>query len=311
MYTIREASSRSGVGIPLLRAWERRYRVVEPTRTPAGYRLYDDEAIERLRAMRLLIADGWSAHLAAERVRTAAAGELSGPLSIARPAPMASAPGPIEATMATALVDRMVAAARAIDAPAIEAILDEAYAMARFEAATDAVVMPGLRAIGEAWVRKEVDVAGEHAASHAVLRRFAMAYEAAGDSPLERTLLVGLGPGGQHELAAFAFAVAARRAGLPVLYLGPNLPAESWVSAADRRDAFGAVVGVPTTADARGAQAVIGALRTARPGMLLAVGGAGAPRVARATGAVELPSESIARAVAAVRRADEAQGAAG
>jgi methanogenic corrinoid protein MtbC1 len=204
----------------------------------------------------------------------------------------------------------MVAAARAIDASALEAILDEAYAMARFEAATDQVVLPGLRAIGEAWARREIDVAGEHAASQAVLRRLAMAYEAAGDAPPNRTLLVGLGPGGQHEIAAFAFAVAARRAGLPVLYLGPNLPAESWVSAARRRDAFGAVVGVPTTADGRGAHAVIRALRSERPDMLLAVGGADASRVARAASVVELPSTSISAALAAFRRADEARGAA-
>jgi DNA-binding transcriptional MerR regulator len=39
MYTIRQASLRSGVSIPLLRAWERRYRVVTPSRTAAGYRL--------------------------------------------------------------------------------------------------------------------------------------------------------------------------------------------------------------------------------------------------------------------------------
>ena len=68
MYTIKEASARSGVGIPLLRAWERRYGVVVPTRTSSGYRLYDDAAIGD-RGMRQLIAAGWSAQQAAERVR--------------------------------------------------------------------------------------------------------------------------------------------------------------------------------------------------------------------------------------------------
>lgn len=71
MYTIKEASARSGVGIPLLRAWERRYGVVVPTRTSSGYRLYDDAAIGRLQAMRQLIGAGWSAKQAAERVRGA------------------------------------------------------------------------------------------------------------------------------------------------------------------------------------------------------------------------------------------------
>ena len=33
MYTIGEAAARSGVSVPLLRAWERRYGVVTPRRT--------------------------------------------------------------------------------------------------------------------------------------------------------------------------------------------------------------------------------------------------------------------------------------
>ncbi|MGZ8563397.1 MAG: MerR family transcriptional regulator [Candidatus Limnocylindria bacterium] len=35
----------------MLRAWERRYAIVEPMRTDSGYRLYDEAAIDRLRAM--------------------------------------------------------------------------------------------------------------------------------------------------------------------------------------------------------------------------------------------------------------------
>ena len=57
MYTIKEASARSGVGAPLIRAWERRYGVRHPVRTPAGYRLYDDAAIRVLVAMRSLRGD--------------------------------------------------------------------------------------------------------------------------------------------------------------------------------------------------------------------------------------------------------------
>ena len=37
---IGELARRSGVSTDLLRAWERRYGLLEPTRTAAGYRLY-------------------------------------------------------------------------------------------------------------------------------------------------------------------------------------------------------------------------------------------------------------------------------
>ena len=60
MYTISEAADRAGVSVELLRAWERRYGIVEPDRTAAGYRLYDEAAIGRVRAMRGLVDEGWT-----------------------------------------------------------------------------------------------------------------------------------------------------------------------------------------------------------------------------------------------------------
>ena len=303
MYTIKEASARSGVGVPLLRAWERRYGVVVPTRTASGYRLYDEAAIDRLRAMRQLIASGWSAQQAAERVRTASGveiAELAAPLERGGDGSRGIAPVEAESTADT-LVARLVTAARVIDAHDLEAALDEAFSSGRFELVAERIVMPALRAIGDAWERGDVSVAGEHAASHAVLRRLAMAYEAAGDPIAGRPVLVGLGTNGRHELGALAFAIAARRGGLPVLYLGPDLPPESWTSAAERRGAVAAVIGVPTRADVPRARAVLDALRGARGDLLLAVGGKEAKRLSGAD-VIALPA-GLAEAVATLREA--------
>src|SRR5580765_299435 len=68
MYTIKETAARTSVPVSLLRAWERRYGIVAPLRTPAGYRLYDDAAIDRLRTMRRLVDDGWSPSIAAAAI---------------------------------------------------------------------------------------------------------------------------------------------------------------------------------------------------------------------------------------------------
>lgn len=309
MYTIKEASARSGVGIPLLRAWERRYGVVAPTRTSSGYRLYDEEAIQRLAAMRRLIAAGWAAQQAAARVREAGPETLAGlTADDARAKGRAEEPRPIVDGESTAqqLVERLVLAAQRLDAPAFEAALDEVFGATRFEAAADAVLMPALHAIGDAWARGDVSVAGEHAASQAVLRRLAMAYEAAGGIEAAHPVLVGLGPGARHELGALAFATAARRAGVPVLYLGPDLPAESWTSAAVEREARAAVIGVPTRADVARARVVLAELRRARPGMLIAVGGARAHLAAKDGAAVEL-SGALVESVRRLREELETQ----
>src|SRR3954464_2089233 len=61
MYTIKQASRLTGVSETSLRAWERRYGVVVPGRTESGYRLYDEEALAAVSAMRRLVAGGWAA----------------------------------------------------------------------------------------------------------------------------------------------------------------------------------------------------------------------------------------------------------
>lgn len=293
MYTIKEAASRVGVGVPLLRAWERRYGVVVPERTASGYRLYDDEAIQRLTAMRRLIEDGWAAHQAGDRIRTATASELA---TLSATAERDLPEGATDVAVAAPdiaprdLVARIVAAAKALDGSAFEEALDEAFGAMRFEAATERVLMPALHGIGVAWEREELSVAAEHAASQAVLRRLTKAYDAAGGEGEPHPVLVGLPPGARHEFGALAFATAARRAGLPVLYLGPDLPAESWASAAVERSARATVIGVPRRADAGRAAEVVVALRAAGPDVLVAVGGTFAGRVARASGALELPA---------------------
>lgn len=279
MYTIKEAAARTGVPIPLLRAWERRYAVVTPTRTPGGYRLYDEDALDRLRTMRALVDEGWQPSAAASAI-------LAGTTPVAAPARATIAPaGDGPGSTSSGAASDLVGAAAALDGSAIERALDEIFAAGSFEAIADRLLLPALVSIGEAWADGRVSVAGEHAASQAVQRRLAAAFQAAGRSPSGRgAVLVGLPPGSRHELGALAFAVAARRAGLPVLYLGPDLPVIDWVATARATRARAAVVGVPTAADAEAARGVVAGLANDASGVLVAVGGHGAAALREAIG---------------------------
>ncbi|HEY7331838.1 MAG TPA: MerR family transcriptional regulator [Candidatus Limnocylindria bacterium] len=292
MYTIKQASARSGVGIPLLRAWERRYGVVEPVRTPAGYRLYDDEAIDRLRAMRRLVEGGWSPREAASRVRSLATDTVRS-LAAGQAEASGAAAAPAERGQ---LVGRIVDAAANLDRSSLEAALDEAFATARFEAAAQGVVLPAMVGVGEAWARGELDVGAEHAASAAVLRRLGAAFQAAGSAADGPTVIVGLPPGSQHELAALAFATAARRGGMDVVYLGADVPVGSWRLVAGETGAVAIVLGAIMEADAASAGDVLAALANDLPEVVRAVGGRHAADVP-GDGHLVLPEE-LGQAVA-------------
>lgn len=265
MYTIKEAAARTGIPVPVLRAWERRYSVVQPARTPSGYRLYDEEAIDRLRTMQGLVGSGWSPSAAAAAI-VAGTAPTSGRQASLEPTD--------QAEIASNLIDPFVDAAAELNAVAIEGALDNIFASGSFERIAERYLLPSLEALGQAWADGRIDVGAEHMASHAVLRRLTAAYDAAGvASELDGAILVGLPPGARHELGALAFAVAARRARLPVIYLGSDLPTQSWVATAVRSRARAAVIGAVTPADRQPARAVASALREARPDLLIAFGG--------------------------------------
>ncbi len=308
MYTIKEAAARSGVSVPLLRAWERRYAIVEPARTPSGYRLYDEPAMRRLRAMRRLIDAGWTPSNAAAHLRSVDEATLD---EILQDAPAVAEPNatPAQPNRAPQLIAAFVGAAAGMDEGAVEHVLDEMFASGSFEQVADQLVMPGLVALGEAWADGRVSVAGEHAAANAVARRLGAAFLAAGRPDGERgVVLVGLPPASRHELGALCFATALRRSGVPVRYLGADLPDHEWLEAARQTEAAAAVLGVVTSADVEPARRVAAALRRARPGMVIAVGGRAAAAVRTGRGRLLKLPDGLPAAVDALRGATVAAG---
>jgi DNA-binding transcriptional MerR regulator/methylmalonyl-CoA mutase cobalamin-binding subunit len=287
MYTIKEASARTGVGAPLIRAWERRYGVVHPTRTPAGYRLYDDATLRVLLAMRSLVESGWTA---SEAARAIASGEVAVD-SIADRSPVAAPPAPVESHRAR-LVARFVAAAETMSSGETEAVLDEMLASGSFEAVVDDLVLPATAALGDAWAAGRLSVAGEHAASAAVARRLASVYQAAG-VPRRVQAIVGLPPGSRHELGALAFAAALRRRGAGVLYLGPDVPIDGWVDAARRSRARAAVIGVVTVGDLDAVPSLVAALRSSAVPVIALGGAAATEAVAGRLGVAALPERVV------------------
>ena len=254
MYTIKRASEMVGVPVATLRAWERRYRVVNPGRSDSGYRLYAAGDIAVLRRMQGLVASGWSPKEAAAAAASGESNLETEPADVRRDKPPTSKPA-MRAGTDTA---DLVAAAVALDPSALTRLLDEHFATASFEQVVDGWLLPELERLGQAWAEGGVSVAGEHLAAAAVQRRLSAAFDAAAlDSGRSPLLLTGLPPGCRHELGILAFATAARRQGLAVVYLGPDLPLRDWLTAADRHQPDAVVIAVPTLSDVAAALEIV------------------------------------------------------
>ena len=276
MYTIKEASARSGVGAPLIRAWERRYGVVAPTRTPSGYRLYDD--VDRRRPRRdagigRLGLDGIRGRARDQRRR----GARRGRGSVRRRASRGRQGDPVAAHRAQ-LIARFVAAAESTSPADTEAALDEILASGSFEAVVDDLLLPAAAALGDAWAAGALSVAGEHAASAAVARRLAAVFQAAGSpEPVlgRRRPAARLAPRARGARLRRGAPPARRRRPLP----RPGRDRSTAGSTSSRgRSARAAVIGVVTADDrAGGGRRRRGAARAGRS-RSSRVGGAAAGR---------------------------------
>ena len=251
MVTISQAALLTGVAEHTLRAWERRYGVFQPSRTRAGYRVYGDDVLDRIRTMKDLVAAGLSPRQASEQVRRGVSPESPEP----------------DATV------ELIAALARLDATAASRIIDEQFAWRSYEAVVDDWLMPAMVRVGTAWASGEISEAGEHLVAHVVMRRLAAAFDAVGPNPPTPPAIVGAPSGITHELGLMAFAVALRRAGVATIYLGPDVPVVAWADAVTTTGSAVSVTAIPRRSDARRVAVLAERLTADHPGVPLAVGG--------------------------------------
>src|SRR5215212_4003907 len=80
-YRIKTVASLTGISPTTLRAWDRRYDLVEPRRTHSGYRVYSDVDIATLTRVKRLVDRGFKVGQAISLVRRGMQEPASGDLS--------------------------------------------------------------------------------------------------------------------------------------------------------------------------------------------------------------------------------------
>jgi MerR family transcriptional regulator, light-induced transcriptional regulator len=205
---IGELSRRTGVAPDTLRAWERRYGLLEPSRSDGNFRLYGPADERRVRSMKAMIGSGLSA---SEAARLALAGEQ---------APAAAGVG---GGSAAEMANRLGAALERFDEPEANDVLDQALTRLTVDAVVSQVVLPVTRAIGERWESGQISVAQEHFATGVLRgRMLSLARNwGAGGGPVA---ILACPPGELHDLGLVAFGVVLRDRGWRIYYLGPDTP---------------------------------------------------------------------------------------
>ncbi len=291
---IGEVSRRTGVAVPTLRAWERRYGLLAPDRTDGGHRLYRERDVDRVRAVQRLLDEGWTASAAAREA-------LRGPSPVARLTPITGT-GPEGA--AAELVARLERAIDGFDGPSADEIVDDTFARFEIPNALDAVLLPVFRSLGDGWEDDPRVIAREHFATNTLRPRLQRLLRTRARSAAP-VCLAAAPESEEHDLGLLASAVVAADAGWRVHYLGVRTP----TVAMERASAELAPDVVLVGAVFREAAEDFLADQPAFPGAGIVLGGAGfipsdASRLPRAIvhmGAVSDVADAVERAAAGRR----------
>lgn len=231
-YLISTVSKRSGVKSDLVRAWERRYQAVTPTRTEGGHRVYTDLDIARLKLLNQATNNGHSisqiAQLSLDELQNLLRKETESQVqTLEKPKPLNGS----RLHIAEDYVQKCYSSVLAFDAHALESHFENAIVELGTEMFIEKLLNPLLTLIGERWRTGELRPVHEHMAS-AIVR--SLTYILRNNNPCSPNapkMIVTTPINQLHELGALLAGIIAELKGWKVTYLGTNLPAEEIAAA--------------------------------------------------------------------------------
>jgi MerR family transcriptional regulator, light-induced transcriptional regulator len=264
-------SRRTGVAPDTLRKWEQRYHILRPSRTAGGQRRYDERDVQRVE---------WLCERLTEGYRISEAATLLGSIDVA----------PTRAPQDQ--LQSMLAAVGAGDVVGVGQLIDQAFALHGVDVTLDEILHPLLEEIGDRWAAGELTVAEEHLVSEAVRSRLGHLLADAGGG-VRGSAVLACAPGEEHELGLMMLAIALRRDGWRVVYLGADTPFGDAVDLAERVNARLVAISL---ADASRADGVAPADRVE-----VVIGGRGASQAMAKRLGVSYADGQLADCVAALR----------
>ena len=270
---IGELSRRVGVTPELLRAWERRYGLMQPTRSAGGFRLYSDADEVRVRRMTSHLEAGLSAAQAARAALEQSDGAV-----------VASAASPAES--AAALEEALAG----YDEQGAHGVLDCSLSTFSTEAVLVDIVTPVLHSLGKRWAAGQLTIAQEHFAS-SVLRGRLLGLARGWGRGAGPIAVLACPPGEQHDLPLLLFGIPLREAGWRIVFLGAETPISTVERAVAAVGPRAVVLSAARPEPLRAVEQELSALATR---VTVAIGGQGADAaLAERAGAVLLDGDPV------------------
>lgn len=208
-YNIKAVSTMTGIQPGTLRAWERRYEILEPVRNEAGHRLYTDEHIRKLKWLSDKVQQGFTISQAASLLDQHDETPPYLPNSAA--------------SQHEALSEELLQALLRFDEVKAQELINKAFSLYTIDNVTINILAALLVKIGTLWEDGEITTAHEHFATSILRSRIGMVMHSFPHNGVLPKVIAVCGPDEWHELGLLIFTLFVRRLGYEVVYLGASL----------------------------------------------------------------------------------------
>lgn len=221
-FPIRILSEKTSVGASTLRAWERRYGLLQPERTPKGHRLYNEADAQKVFKILNLLDDGHSLPVIAEMLSIETQGQTAVNTTSHKPD---HTHGSSMSSIWQDFIQATLDAVYDFNIERIDTNYNEASSLYPVDLITDRLIQPILAILGEAWKKHpEKGIAQEHFYSSWLKNRLGSRFHHAYANAKGTRIVCACVPGSYHEMGLMLFSISALARGYRVLYFGANLP---------------------------------------------------------------------------------------
>lgn len=236
LFPIRILSDKTTVGTSTLRAWERRYGLLTPERTPKGHRLYSESDVKRVHKILDLLDDGHSLPVIADMLAANKNYESDEATSEEKLISQETS------TVWVTFVESTLVATRDFNVERMDAIYNEATSLYPIDLVIARLIEPVLNNLGTGWIEHpERGIAEEHFYTSWLKNRIGARFQHSYSHAKGTRIVCACLPGSFHEVGLLLFALSALARGYRVLYFGADLPLNQ-LSYITQRSAAKAVV---------------------------------------------------------------------
>lgn len=225
--SIQTVSERTGLSVHVIRAWERSYQILEPSRTSGGHRLFTEKEIHRLNLLARVVRAG----RAIGSVASLSNQDLDRLLSVERSIPSGTSQKRVRKNSTSQAIRPILSAVKRLDARLLEKLLVSARKKLGWQALLESVISATTNAVEQFRNNRKLSRLQEQFFNETLKIHLFSRVNAISKTKTQPRIVIGTPLGQLSEVRAVIASAAAAHLGWDVAYIGASIHSEEFKKA--------------------------------------------------------------------------------